>query len=254
MINIYLETVEILRVGNGRPGLGNMGGFAVREGSFRQGGRVSNTDSFIDEVTEELRRDRAMDYLRRYGWIAVLAVVLIVGGTAWNEWRKASDQASAQAFGDAVLDALDHDAPRDRVAALGTIDASGPQSGLTQLMIAGEMMAEDRPAALAALNAAAADSALPEAYRQLAALKRVIAGGGDIQLAERQQILEGLSQPGQPMRPLALEQSALLQVEQGNSETAIEILTDLLSQSDVSDTLRRRVVQLVTALGGEVPG
>lgn len=242
------------RLRNRRPGLGNKGCFALREVSFAQGGRVSNTDSFIDEVTEELRRDKAMAYLRRYGWIAVLAVALIVGGTAWNEWRKASDRANAQAFGDAALAALDHDDAAARVNALAAIPVTGPQAGLTQLMIAGEMISDDRPAALAALNAAATDSALPEAYRQLAALKRVIAGGSDIPLAERQQILDGLSQPGQPMRPLALEQSALLQIEQGNSETAIEILTDLLSQSDVSDTLRRRVVQVIAALGGEVPG
>ncbi|MFN7002113.1 MAG: hypothetical protein ACK4NW_01635 [Roseinatronobacter sp.] len=215
---------------------------------------MSNTDSFIDEVTEELRRDKAMDYLRRYGWIAVLAVVLIVGGTAWNEWRKASDRASAQAFGDAVLAALENDPDSDRVAALSEISTTGAQGGLVQLMISGELMAEDRPAALAALNAASKDTSLPVAYRQLAALKRVIAGGSDIPLAERQQILDGLAQPGQPMRPMALEQLALLQVEQGNSETAIEILTDLLSQSDVSDTLRRRVIQVIVALGGQAPG
>jgi hypothetical protein len=66
---------------------------------------VSNPESFIDEVSEELRRDRAVYYLRKYGWIALLVVALIVGGTAWNEWRKASAQASAEAFGEAVLGA-----------------------------------------------------------------------------------------------------------------------------------------------------
>lgn len=215
---------------------------------------MSNTDSFIDEVTEELRRDKAMALLRRYGWIAVLTVILIVGGTAWNEWRKASERANAQAFGDGVLAALEHDASSARVDALRAIPVTGAQDGLIQLMIAGELMAEDRPAAMAALQAASADRSMPDAFRQVAALKRVIAGGQDIPLAERQQIIDGLAQPGQPMRPLALEQSALLQLEQGNRETAIEILTDLLSQSDVSDSLRRRVMQVIVALGAELPG
>jgi len=211
---------------------------------------VSNPDSFINEVTEELRRDRAFDYLRRYGWIALLVVLLIVGGTGWNEWRKASERASAEEFGDSVLAALEHDAATDRLSALSQITTSGAQSGLVQLLTAGEVMDEDRPAALAALKAASEDASLPEAYRQLAALKRIIAGGTEIPLAERETLLAGLSQPGQPMRPIALEQTALLQLEQGNRETAIEILTDLLSQSDVTDALRRRVTQLVTALGG----
>ena len=213
---------------------------------------MSNPDSFLNEVTEELRRDRMMGYLRKYGWIAVLAVLLIVGGTGWNEWRKATDRANAEAFGDAVLAALENNDPSARVNALAQIETTGAQAGMIQLLSAGELIETDRAAALAALSAASEDSALPEAYRQLAALKRVIAGGSDIPIEEREMLLAGLSQPGQPLRPMALEQTALLQLEQGNTETAIEIMTDLLSQSDVSDTLRRRVTQLVVALGGEV--
>ncbi|KKK62940.1 hypothetical protein LCGC14_2999320, partial [marine sediment metagenome] len=75
---------------------------------------MSNTDSFIDEVTEEVRRERLFGFLRRYGWIAVLAVVLIVGGAAYNEWRNASERAEAQAFGDALLAALEADSPEAR--------------------------------------------------------------------------------------------------------------------------------------------
>ena len=213
---------------------------------------MSNPDSFFNEVTEELRRDRMVGYLRRYGWIAVLAVLLIVGGTGWNEWSKANDRANAEAFGDSVLAALENDDPADRVNALAQIDTTGAQAGMIQLLSAGELMETDRAAAIAALQAASEDTALPEAYRQLAALKRVIAGGSDIPMDERESLLAGLAQPGQPLRPMALEQTALLQLEQGNPETAIEIMTDLLSQSDVTDTLRRRVTQLVVALGGDV--
>ena len=38
---------------------------------------MSDTDSFIDEVNEEVRRDRFYFMLKRYGWIAVLAVILL---------------------------------------------------------------------------------------------------------------------------------------------------------------------------------
>ncbi len=213
---------------------------------------MSNSDSFFNEVAEDLRRDRALALLRRYGWVALLLVLLVVGGTAWNEWRKAQARASAEAFGDAVLAALENNETADRITALAQIEATGAQAGLLQLLSAGALLEQDRAAALVALQAAADDAALPDAYRQLAALKRVIAGGSDIPLAERETLLARLSQPGQPMRPLALEQTALLQLEQGNRETAIEILTDLLAQSDVSETLRRRATQLVTALGGSV--
>ena len=68
---------------------------------------MSNPDSFIDEVTEEVRRDRLFAMFRKYGWIGILAVVVVVGGAAWNEWQKARAEARAEAFGDALLDAFD---------------------------------------------------------------------------------------------------------------------------------------------------
>ncbi|CUX83622.1 MAG: hypothetical protein HLUCCA05_05255 [Roseibaca calidilacus] len=212
---------------------------------------MSNPESFIDEVSEELRRDRAMQYLRKYGWIAVVVVVLIVGGTAWNEWRKASAQASAEAFGESVLSALENNDTADRIAVLADIEATGAQQGLLQLLRAGELLETDRVAALDALEAAAQDDNLPDAYRQLAALKRVIAGQGVLPLEERQSVVAGLAQAGQPFRPLALEQSALLSLEAGDEAGAIAILQDLLEQSDVSESLRQRVTQLLIGLGAE---
>ena len=38
--------------------------------------RMANqNDRFIDEVTEDLRRDRLFQMMRRYGWIAVLLIL-----------------------------------------------------------------------------------------------------------------------------------------------------------------------------------
>ena len=79
---------------------------------------MSNPDSFIEEVTEEVRRDRLFGLFRKYGWIGVLLVAGIVGGAAWNEWSKAREAARSQAFGDALIDALDQGTPEERRAAL----------------------------------------------------------------------------------------------------------------------------------------
>ena len=78
----------------------------VRRGKERAGWAVSDTDSFIDEVTEEVRRDQLFALFRKYGWIGILAIVLIVGGASWSEWRKAQAEAKAQAFGDALVAAM----------------------------------------------------------------------------------------------------------------------------------------------------
>jgi hypothetical protein len=212
---------------------------------------LSNPESFIEEVTEELRRDRMFAAMRKYGWIAVTLVLVVVGGAAWNEWQKATARTSAENFGNAVVAAIDLDGSVARIAAFEALSATELQAGVVNLLIAAEAaQADDRPAALVALQAVANNAALPQSYRQVALLKWVIVGGADIPLAEREVALMGLSEPGQAFRPLALEQVALLRIEDGLPDAALVILSDLLNEPDVTEALRRRVSQLIVALGG----
>jgi hypothetical protein len=219
---------------------------------------VSNPDSFIDEVNEELKRDRLFAAFRKYGWIAILAVLLVVGWAAWNEWSKARETARAQAFGDAVIAALQPDDATQRRTAMDSL-ASDPatdaaQRGILNLLLAAEALdAGNRADALAALNAVATDMSLPVSYRQLATLKRVIAATeAEIPLAERQALIAPLAAAGGAFRPLALEQQALLRLEGGDTAGALQELTSLLSEADLSMPLRIRVQQLIVILGGEL--
>jgi hypothetical protein len=217
---------------------------------------VSTPDSFIEEVTEEVRRDRLYGWLRRYGWIAVLLVLLAVGGAAFNEWRKAQAQAAAQTFGDAVLAALDAGDPAARAAALSAVDPgtaggdAGRRAVLALLRASEAQRAGDTAAALEIYAGMEAQADLPSSYRQMAALKRVMLGGSGIPAAERETTLAGLSAPDQPFRPLALEQIALLRIEAGERDAALEILRDLLDEPEATQGLRARAQQLIVALDG----
>jgi len=213
---------------------------------------LSTPDSFIDEVTQEVRRDRLFAVFRKYGWIAVLVVVGIVVGAAWNEWQKARAVAQAQAFGDAVLDSLDLGGPDDRRAALAALPANGGQIAVRQLLLASDPT-EDRAGTLAALEALAADAGQPQVYRDLASLRRVTVVGAEVPVADRRAALEPLTAPGRPFRTLALEQLAYLLVEDGKTPEAITALTALLQDQEAPGGLRRRAAQMITALGGEVP-
>ena len=87
---------------------------------------MSDTDSFIDEVTEEVRRDRLFLMMKRYGWIGAAVVVAIVGGAAYREYDRAQTTAAAEALGDAVIAALAENETDKRAEALATIDAVTP--------------------------------------------------------------------------------------------------------------------------------
>jgi hypothetical protein len=212
---------------------------------------VANPDSFINEVTEEVRRDRLFAMFRRYGWIAVLLILLLVAGAAWNEWRKAQARAEAEARGDALLAALEADDPAAQGAALDALRTGGPAEPVIALLSAAQAASTDGPAAgVEKLTALAADPAVPQLYRDLATLKAAMIGAGLTPPDARIAALEPLSAPGGAFRALALEQIALAHVEAGRTAEAIAVLTDLVGGADAGAALQQRAAQLLLALGG----
>lgn len=213
---------------------------------------MSNPDSFIDEVTDEVRRDRLFAAFRKYGWIGVVLVVLIVGGAAFNEWQKSRAEARAEAFGDAVLDAQDLGAPQDRAASIAAAPADGGQLAIQKLLLAADPDG-DKAGTIAALVALVADASQPQVYRDLATLRLVLVSGAEMPLAERRTALEGIAASGRAFRLLAQEQLAYLMVEDGQAEAAITALTGLFQDQAAPAGLRSRVAQMIVALGGTVP-
>jgi hypothetical protein len=215
---------------------------------------LSETDSFIEEVTEEVRRDKLFTAFRKYGWIAGLAVALAVGGAAFNEWRKARDQASAQSLGDAVMVALEVEDVTSRANALGGITSDDEVAGvfLAMLEAAARTEADDRDAALVLLDKVAADDAAPDTYRELAKLKAVILRGSDQDRGARMATLDDLAVAGGPFRALAMEQKALALFEYGDNAAAIDLLKALLDEPGATQALLQRAQQLIVALGGDL--
>lgn len=212
---------------------------------------MSNPDSFIDEVTEEVRRDRLFAMFRKYGWIGVLIVVFIVGGAGYNEWRKSAAETRAEVFGDAVLDALDTGGVEERRAAMGAIAADGDQNAVLQLLLASDPDT-DRAATLAALEKLAGDESQPQSYRDLATLRRVVVLGPEATVSDRRAALDPIAAPGRPFRTLAMEQMAYLLVEEKKTDEAVAALQALMQDQEAPAGLRSRAEQMIVALGGEV--
>jgi len=215
---------------------------------------VSETDSFIEEVTEEVRRDKLFAFFRKYGWIPILVVVLFVAATAWNEWRKASERAAAETFGDSMLTAIAQTAPADQAAALGAIEP-GSNDGrvfLDLITAAANAEADDKAKALVLFDQIAADANAPEIYRQLATLKAAILRGSDLAKEARIAVFDKLATPGGIFRPIALEQKALVLYEFGDSTAAIALLRTILDEPGTTQGLLQRAQRLIVAMGGSL--
>ncbi|WP_039017043.1 hypothetical protein [Halocynthiibacter namhaensis] len=216
---------------------------------------MSNTDSFIDEVTEEVRQEQLWTMVRRYGWVAALAVVGIVGGATWNEINKSNTAAAAQAAGDGIVAALENDDSAlradDLAAARASVDAqSGAANvlGFYEATETAEAGDTDRAAKLYA--EIAANTSLAPVYRDLATFKGASLPGVDA--AAARSAFESISAAGAPFRLLAEEQIAIQDMTAGDTEAALTRLQNIAIDSEVTPGQRSRVVQLIEILGGSL--
>lgn len=214
---------------------------------------MSDTDSFIEEVNEEVRRDRLYLMLRRYGWIAALVILLIVGGAAFSEYRKAQARAEAETLGDAMLAAMSLADSAQRAEALGVIAPGTPASVavLRLLTASAQIEAEDPASATATLDALAVDGDVPAIYREIAQFKALTLQGAAMSIEDRRQALEAMAQPGRALRLLAEEQLALIDIENGDATAAIARYQSVLADAETTSELQQRALQVIVALGGE---
>lgn len=216
---------------------------------------MSQSDSFFNEVSEEVRRESLRQGFNRYGWLILLLVILAVGSAIFIEWRKHSEAQSAQAAGDALRAAYLESDPAKRAEALAGVAASAPgAAAIARLAEAGSQIeAGDAQGAGATLAALASASDVPELYRSLAALLRVMALGDAMDATERDATLETLATGDSPFQPLALEQRALARLARGDKPGALADLDTILTLPQASEQLTNRARQLILAAGGDVP-
>jgi hypothetical protein len=213
---------------------------------------VSESDSFINEVTEEVRREKLFDYLRRYGWIGVVVVLTLVGAAAWIEYSNAQERNAAQATGDALLTALEENDPAARAAMIAGVEADDGAAAVAALLTAAtQEEAGDVSAAAATLNALAVNTDVPEMYRDLASFKAAMLPSDDY--AGRMAALEALARPGKPFRLLALEQMAYVTLSAGDAPGAIKFMQEIEEDAAVTRGLQERVQTLMVALGEPLP-
>ena len=212
---------------------------------------MSNNESFMQEVSEEVRKDRFYRILKKWGWVGIVLIVALVGGASFNEWNKESKINSARNLGDRVLAAI---ASKD-VIDLKEIEIKNvSQDIFIKNLMSAILFSEDKlDASRKALEEIAGIPGITKTYKDLNAFKLglLLLKSGNLTGEERFGVFEALVEPGSPFRSLAKEQQALILIEQGKIELAIKTLVEITDDSETTDTLRRRVTQLRISLGSD---
>lgn len=205
----------------------------------------------MQEVSEEVRKDRFYRILKKWGWVGIALIVALVGGASFNEWNKDSKINSARNLGDRVLAAI---ASKD-VIDLKEIEIKNvSQDIFIKNLMSAILFSDDKlDASKKALEEIGGIPGITKTYKDLNAFKLGLLSlkSGNLTGEERFGVFEALVEPGSPFRSLAKEQQALILIEQGKIELAIKTLVEITDDSETTDTLRRRVTQLRISLGSD---
>lgn len=213
--------------------------------------------NFIEEVDEEVRREKAEKLWKRWSPFIIGLVVVILAGVAgyelWKGWQAEKTAAAGARFSNA-LNLAQAGKPSDAATAFADL-AKGDAAGYALLarfqQAANLVEAKDINGAVAAYDVIAGDSSNAPRFRDLARYLAVFHGLGQLPPDQVKQRLAGIASDS-PWAANARELSAVAELKAGNTEEARRQLTALADDPLVPTGLRGRATELLAALGGPV--
>lgn len=214
---------------------------------------VADTDSFIEEVTEEVRQDRMFGLWKRYGPYVLAGVFLIVAAAAGWQWRVNEQRLAAREAG-GVLNAAAQ--VQDAAARAAAFAEAAPQVGDAALLAkfgeaAAAAEAGDAARAQTIYAAIAADQSQPKRWSQLADLKSAALSLNTGESGTAMTTLAPLTAEGEPYRLLAIELQGVAQVMSGDLEAARTSFETVLNDPAATATLQGRAAEFLRSIGVE---
>ncbi|WP_417460769.1 tetratricopeptide repeat protein [Kordiimonas sp.] len=208
-----------------------------------------NSDLLTQEVDDEVRRERMLNLWKAYGkyliGIAVGIVVLVAGNEGYKAYVKSVESAYSTAFEAAREASLEEGAD-----ALAIWEAALPELGSgygvpARLHLASAAItAGDYPRALTAYETLAADSKAEPAMRDFATLQAGMLLAGKLEDADAARgQLSTIAVKGKAWYFSAQEQLALLDLQAGDLDAALNKFTLLADDAETPQSIQARASQ-----------
>jgi hypothetical protein len=212
-------------------------------------------ETFLREVDENLRRDRARDFVKRHGVWLIVAVVLFLAASGGSIWWKHHQQQRSEAEVEQLAEIFRNigtgniaDAPKqlDELAKSGS-KAVRASADFTRAAVA--IQQNDPKLAIAKYRALAGDGSLPQPYRDIALIRQTALEFDQIPAQEVILRLRPLAAPGAPWFGTAGEMTGLALIKQRKNDQAGRLFAAIAKDKNVPDSTRERALQIAASLG-----
>ena len=208
---------------------------------------MSENESFIDEVTEEVRRDKLYLFLRRYGWVPVIIIIAVILGSIFFEIRSNRKLIESEKLGDLLSSSLSASIEDAGGLSKDISNYSDPKSLIALILKAKilENKFEYKPAIMVYETILNLDG-IPRSLSDFVKFKLVLLINDDPIRIEK--LLVDLINPDSSFNLLSLEQKVIIKINESNWGEAISNLNLLLSDPGASQGMISRATQIKKAI------
>ena len=215
-------------------------------------------ETFLREVDENLRRDQARDFARKYAkWLIAAVVLFLAASGGWIYWQYYQRQQSGREV-EQLAELYNKISAGNLTGAPQKLDELStsrfPAVRASALFTRAAVAIEQNDMKLAAqkFREAAEDEDLPKPYRDAALIRQTALEFDTLKPADVISRLQPLAKPGEPWFGSAGEMTALALIKQGNKQAAGRLYVALAKDQTVPDSIRSRAVQIASSLGVDV--
>lgn len=212
-------------------------------------------ESFLREVDENLRRDQARDFAKKYGGWLIAAVVLFLAAVAgwlyWQQYQQKQAESQSEEL-TKIYSQIGAGQTKQAQQSLQGLENSGNSVVRTLALLTEAAIAldgNDRATAVAKYNAVANDSHAPQPYRDVALIRSVGMQFDQMKPEDVISKLQPLAKPGEPWFGTAGELTAMAYIKQGNKAAAGKLFAAIAADNNAPLTLRNRSAQIAGTLG-----
>jgi hypothetical protein len=204
---------------------------------------MSENNSFVDEVTEEVRRDKLYLFLKRYVWILILLIVTIILASVFFEVKSNANKVKSEEIGELLLKSLSNEV--DEMDDLATFTESKP---LLVMMLRAKVLENklDYNGAVRVYETLLNLKSIPNSFKDFVKFKILLLVKDDP--IKSNKLLIDLVNPDSSFNLLALEQRVFRDIKENNWKDAVANIELLLSDPEASQAMISRANQIKKAI------
>ena len=211
---------------------------------------MNNNDSFIEEVSEELRKDKLTKFVKKYIWFIVLIILIFILIIGYNEYRKKTTLKINQNNTDVIYNFINNSNDNsfkelESLASSNEIKSIVPKFLLSRKYIIENNTQKAKEILFSIQNI----KDVPIEFSDLSKFYIFFIEEDD---NKRKSLIEELNSPNSPFRLSSLEQKVYILVSENQFRKANDLIELILDDIELSNGLKQRMKNIQKVIGSKL--